>query len=113
MKKIILFSFFLLTFTAGFSFAEKSSASVNMDYLSKAKREKYVEDFSYVPRRNYNTGKQIRDMGRRLGIRPTIPFPAAILTTNTRLPVCTAAVLNLVLMLSILAAGPGWVPLRI
>ncbi|MBR4464461.1 MAG: hypothetical protein IKS40_07575 [Treponema sp.] len=67
MKKIILFSFFLLTFTAGFSFAEKSSASVNMDYLSKAKREKYVEDFSYVPRRNYNTGKQIRDMGRRLG----------------------------------------------
>ncbi|MBQ7158802.1 MAG: hypothetical protein IJS09_05195 [Treponema sp.] len=67
MKKIIVLSLFLLTLSAGLAFAADGSASVDMDYLSQAKREKYVEDFSYVSWKNFNTGKQIRDMGRRLG----------------------------------------------
>ncbi len=67
MKKIITLSLLLLAVSASVSFAAGASASVDMDYLSKARREKYVEDFSYVSRKNFNTGKQIRDMGRRLG----------------------------------------------
>lgn len=66
MKKAFIASF-LLVLAAGFVCAASGSASVDMDMLSKATREKYVEDFSHVAWKNFNTGKQIRDMGRRLG----------------------------------------------
>lgn len=67
MKKIIALSLMLLAMSVSMLFGAENTASVDMDYLSKAKREKYTEDFSYVSRKNFNTGKQIRDMGRRLG----------------------------------------------
>ncbi|MCR4579956.1 MAG: hypothetical protein K5681_06385 [Treponema sp.] len=66
MKKHLC-SLLLALLCSGFIFAEDPSASVDMDFLSKAKKETYIEDNSAVAWKNYNSGKQIRDMGRRLG----------------------------------------------
>ena len=66
MKKIILAACAVFLCSASV-FAEDASAAVDMDFLSKAKKETYIEDTSGVSWKNYNTGKQIRDMGRRLG----------------------------------------------
>lgn len=66
MKKMT-FTTCLLFLSSVFAFADDAAAAVDMDFLSKAKRETYIEDTSDVSWKNYNTGKQIRDMGRRLG----------------------------------------------
>ena len=66
MKKLT-FTACLLLLCSVFAFADDAAAAVDMDFLSKAKRETYIEDTSDVSWKNYNTGKQIRDMGRRLG----------------------------------------------
>ena len=66
MKKALLIGL-IAVLGAGFLFADDASAAVDMDFLSKAKKETYIEDNSAVAWKNYNTGKQIRDMGRRLG----------------------------------------------
>ena len=66
MKKVFLIGMIMLL-GAGFLFADDASAAVDMDILSKATRETYIEDNSSVAWKDYNTGKQIRDMGRRLG----------------------------------------------
>ena len=67
-KRLFLFSALVFAiFTSANLFAQNASATVDMDFLSKAKRETYIEDNSAVSRKDYNTGKQIRDMGRRLG----------------------------------------------
>lgn len=67
MKKRLLAGVLLACVAAGALFAVDGAASIDTDILATAKREKYTEDFSYVAPKNYSTGKQIRDMGRRLG----------------------------------------------
>jgi len=47
--------------------AETSTAEVDTSLLDKAKAEKYIDNKSPVSWRLFNTGKQIRDMGRKVG----------------------------------------------
>jgi hypothetical protein len=58
----------LLLVVSGMLFADEvSTAKVDTDVLGKAYAESYINDKSPVSWKNYSTGKQIRDMGRRLG----------------------------------------------
>jgi hypothetical protein len=66
LKKVILS--LLLCAATGFLFAaEAEEAQIDTSILDKAYVETYINDTSPVSRKNYSTGRQIRDMGRRLG----------------------------------------------
>jgi len=68
MGKKISIAALLLLVVSGMIFAEDvNSAKVDTDVLDKAYVESYIDDKSPVLWRNFSTGKQIRDMGRRLG----------------------------------------------
>lgn len=56
----------LLCAATGFLFAAEA-AQIDTSILDKAYAETYIDDAAPVSWKNYNTGKQIRDMGRRLG----------------------------------------------
>ena len=62
MKKFIFVSLFFIFYTSTFS------VEIDMALLETAKPVNYIEDSSPVAWKDFNTGKQIRDMGRRLGV---------------------------------------------
>jgi hypothetical protein len=67
MLKKVIFSLLLCAAT-GFLFASGAEeAQIDTSILDKAYVETYINDKSSVSWKNYSTGKQIRDMGRRLG----------------------------------------------
>jgi Borrelia P83/100 protein. len=66
VKKVMLS--LLLCAATGFLFAaEAKEAQIDTSILDKAYAETYINDTSVISWKHYSTGKQIRDMGRRLG----------------------------------------------
>jgi hypothetical protein len=66
IKKLIVF--LLLCAATGLLFAaDAGKAQIDTSLLDKAYAETYINDKAAVPWKEYSTGKQIRDMGRRLG----------------------------------------------
>ena len=67
MFKKVIFSLLLCAATGFLFAAEAEEAQIDTTILDKAYVETYINDKTSVSWKNYSTGKQIRDMGRRLG----------------------------------------------
>ena len=66
-KKITIAAVLLLVVSGMIFAAETETVKIDTDVLDKAYAETYINDKSPVSWKNYSSGKQIRDMGRRLG----------------------------------------------
>jgi hypothetical protein len=67
MFKKIIVSLLLCAATGLLFAADAEEAQIDTSILDKAYVETYINDTAAVSWKNYSTGKQIRDMGRRLG----------------------------------------------
>jgi hypothetical protein len=67
MFRKVIFSLLLCAATGFLFAAEAEKAQIDTSILDKAYAETYINDTSSVSWKNYSTGRQIRDMGRRLG----------------------------------------------
>ena len=67
MLRKLIASLLLCAATGVLFAAEANKAQIDTSLLNKAYAETYINDKSAVPWKFFSTGKQIRDMGRRLG----------------------------------------------